>query len=285
MNADLGPVVRETERLIESGRPDLAIAAFQQLVREQPAEAPSSAMLADRLVEAADAAAASGRCADALAYLSVVANWRAARGDSRGAADLRERMEGLELADLEAQLNLAHGDTAGAPPGDPPSAAPARFDPPAAVDMRLPAQRARAFVARGDARGAAEHLLADMAGGDATLLLAIAEIQLRAGQLDRGMALVESVIQADPLLGDDVVRLGIDLASRQADAGFLMVEMAADAWAAGSQWQKAALAFEQFVTRHPDYVPARVRLHETEEAAARAIDEARVVSFRPHRTA
>jgi tetratricopeptide (TPR) repeat protein len=284
MAPDTSAVTR-AEGLIGAGRSDLAIAEFQRLIREQPEDEPTAALLADHLIAAAEAAAGSGRCADALAYLSVVANWRTMRGDRAAANDLRARMERVELANLEAQLDFGSDDSGStaAAPAPRPAASPTR--PAAPKDMRLQALRARVYVARGDATGAAYHLMPEMAEGDPVLLLAIAEIQLRAGQFDRGIALAESVIGTDPILGDEVVRLGIELADRQPDAGFLLVEMAADAWTEQGKWQKAADAFEQFVARKPDYVPAVVRLRETEAAAERALEEKRVIPFRPLRTA
>jgi tetratricopeptide (TPR) repeat protein len=277
--------VAKAEGLIGAGRSDLAIAEFQRFVREQPGDEATASLLADQLIAAAEAAAGAGRCADALAYLSVVANWRTVRGDRAAANELRARMERVELANLEAQLDFGSDEPAVPARAPSPRAATPQTRPAAPKDLRLQALRARVYVARGDATGAAQHLMPEMAQGDPVLLLAIAEIQLRAGELDRGIALAESVIGSDPILGDEVVRLGIELADRQPDAGFLLVEMAADAWAAQAKWQKAVDAFEQFVARKGDYVPAVVRLRETEAAAEHALEEKRVIPFRPLRTA
>ena len=129
--------------------------------------------------------------------------------------------------------------------------------------------------------GAAALLTTDMADGDRSLLLTIAEIQLRGGSLDRGLALVERIIADDPALAGAVASLGVDLAARQPDAGFLLVEMAADAWLAQSQWRAAIGAFEALAAQAPDCAPARVRLQELEAEAPHAPDDKRVIPFRP----
>ena len=112
-------------------------------------------------------------------------------------------------------------------------------------------------------------------------MMAIAEIQLRGGQLDRGIALIEHVIAQDLSVGDDAVLIGIELAEHQPDAGFLLVDMVADAWARRSEWPKATAAFEAFVGEQPNYAPALDRLREMEAAASADVpDDARVVPFR-----
>jgi hypothetical protein len=132
-------------------------------------------------------------------------------------------------------------------------------------------------MAQGDAAGAAEHLMAEMADGDPSLLLTIAEIQLRGGQLDRGVAVAERVITDHPSFAGAVARLGVELAAHQTDAGFMLVEMAVNVWALQSQWRAAADAFEEFVAQVPDCMPALVRLQKLSSAAAHAADEKRVI--------
>jgi hypothetical protein len=146
--------------------------------------------------------------------------------------------------------------------------------------MRFQALQARACIARGDAVGAARYLTAEMAEGDPSLMMAIAEIQLRGGQLDRGIALIERAITEDPSVGDDAVLIGIELAEHQPDAGFLLVDMVADAWVQRSEWPKATAAFEAFVGEQPNYAPALARLQEMEAAVLEAPDDDRIVPFR-----
>ena len=261
-----------------SVRPEFAISEFERLVREHPDDVAAAEIRAEQLVAAAETAAAARRFSEALACLSVVANWREARSDRAGTERVRLSIEQVERAHLEAQLGFT-----GAPkPADRGTrASMLATNTPSPSDMRFQALQARAYIARGDAIGAARYLTAEMAEGDPSLMMAIAEIQLRGGQLDRGIALIEHVIAQDLSVGDDAVLIGIELAEHQPDAGFLLVDMVADAWARRSEWPKATAAFEAFVGEQPNYAPALDRLREMEAAAsADEPDDARVVPFR-----
>jgi hypothetical protein len=261
-----------------SVRPELAISEFERLVRERPDDVAAAEIRAEQLVAAAETAAAARRFSEALACLSVVANWREARSDRAGTDRVRSSIERLERAHLEAQLGF---------PGNPKQAdrstrsSMLATNTPSPSDMRFQALQARTYIARGDAIGAARYLTAEMAEGDPSLMMAIAEIQLRGGQLDRGIALIEHVIAQDLSVGDDAVLIGIELAEHQPDAGFLLVDMVADAWARRSEWPKATAAFEAFVGEQPNYAPALDRLREMEAAASADVPaDARVVPFR-----
>jgi tetratricopeptide (TPR) repeat protein len=258
-------------------RPELAISEFERLVREHPHDIAAAETRAKQLVTAAETAAAARRFSEALACLSVVANWREATSDRAATERVRLSIERLERAHLEAQLGFAdeprHADRNNR------SSVPAT-NTPAASDLRFQALQARTYVARGDAIGAARFLTSEMAEGDPSLMMAIAEIQLRGGQLDRGIALIERVITQDLSVGDEAVLIGIELAEHQPDAGFLVVDMVADAWARRAEWPKATAAFEAFVGEQPNYAPALDRLREMEAAASSAPDDARVVPFR-----
>jgi len=218
MTPDRDAILAGTELLVRTGRFDLAVAEFERFVHEQPGAWPMAAMLADLFRRAGETAAAEGRSAEAIAYFGLVAKWRAARGDRLGADELRARIEILELDDVEAQLQvartaahdaIAHGGST-----------------PVAAHMRGAATLARDAVARGDAVEAAMHLTAEMAGGNPSILLTIAEVLLRAGQLDRGIAIADLAMTADHTLADAVALLGSEVAAREPNAGFLLIEMA-----------------------------------------------------------
>lgn len=280
MTTDRNSVLKCAEHLVDAGRFDLAIAEFERFVREQPDDGATAAILADLFLRAGETAAAEGRPCD-LTSLSVVANWREARGDQAGAAKLRARLDGLELADIEAQIGLARGATGVDRATEQPHPSVSKVSLPHAQDVKARAACARDCVARGDAVGAAEYLMPEMADGDPSLLLTIAEIQLRGGFLDRGIALVERVLADDPAFAGAVAGLGVELAARQPDAGFLLVEMAANTWLAQSQWRAAIGAFEELAAQAPDCTPALVRLQDILAAAPHATDEKRVIPFRP----
>lgn len=269
-----------TDARTPGNRPERAILEFERVVRERLGDVAAAESLAIELVAAADAAAAAGRCAEALAYLSVVAHWRESRGDQTRASELRTWMERLELSYLESQLGLADPHHTGDRLPDGPGRSATQARDAAAPDIRTRAQQARACVARGDAIGAAKHLNEEMAEGNPVLLLAIAEIQLRAGKHDRGIALIQRAVAQDSSIGADAVRIGVELARRQPDAGFLLVEMVADAWAADSQFALAISAYREFIAQQPDYLPATMRLREMEAEASGSPDDNRVVPFR-----
>src|SRR4029077_2865228 len=56
--------------------------------------------------------------------------------------------------------------------------------------------------------------------------------------------------------------LGWTLAEQIPEGGFTVVELAADASVALSDWASAAAALQEFVTRVPNHIPALMRLVE-----------------------
>jgi tetratricopeptide (TPR) repeat protein len=260
--------MKRTELPLPERGVEPALAEFQRIIRERPDDVAAAERLAHRLVAASTSTSSAKRCAEALASLTAVAEWREARGQQTEATALRATMQRLELAYLEAQLGFGSMEQ-----GEP------------AARMRTPellaqARRARVCVSRGDAVGAARHLTAEMAERDPLLLLAIGEIQLRGGRLDQGVDSIERAIAQDPGLAEEVVELGIEMAADQADAGFMLVVMATDVWMSQSKWQKATAAFEEFIRCNPDYAPAVARLREATASAVQASDD-KVIPFRP----
>jgi tetratricopeptide (TPR) repeat protein len=135
----------------------------------------------------------------------------------------------------------------------------ARLDP---GDNDLKAHLARAFVARGDMATAAEYLTAETAGNDPGLLMTVAEIQLRSGNLDGGLAIARRLLDEDPSRRDQVALIGWNIAEQTPEAGFAVVELAAGVSIAQGDWASAAAALQEFVTRVSTHVPALMRLVE-----------------------
>jgi tetratricopeptide (TPR) repeat protein len=129
-------------------------------------------------------------------------------------------------------------------------------------DRELQAHLARAFVARGDLPRAAEYLTVDAAGSDPQLLQTVAEIQLRGGNTAEGLAVVRRVLEDDPSRREQIALLGWTIAEQAPDAGFGVVEIAADAAVAAEDWASAAAGLQEFVTRVPNHIPALMRLVE-----------------------
>jgi tetratricopeptide (TPR) repeat protein len=134
-----------------------------------------------------------------------------------------------------------------------------RLDP---SDAALKAYMARAFMARGDLSSAADYLTVETAGDDSKLLLTLAQMQLRDGRQEEGVALVRRLLEQDPSIRDDVAQLGWNIAEHVPEAGFIVVGLAADTAAAHSDWPAAAAVLQEFVTRIPSHIPALMRLVE-----------------------
>jgi tetratricopeptide (TPR) repeat protein len=135
----------------------------------------------------------------------------------------------------------------------------ARRDP---EDAELRTKLARAFVERGDMQSAAQYLTVESAGSNPQLLLQVAEIRLRAGKLDEGLALVRQMLEEDPNRRQDVAFLGWTIAEQSADLGYQLVEIAAEADIAQADYPSAAAALQEYVTRVPNHIPALLRLVE-----------------------
>jgi tetratricopeptide (TPR) repeat protein len=129
-------------------------------------------------------------------------------------------------------------------------------------DNELAAQLARAFIAKGDLATAGEYLTAESAGDDPALLLTVADIRLRGDRVDEGVAIVRRLLEQDPSRREQIAQLGWGVAEKAPEAGFVVVELAADAAVAQVDWPGAAAVLQEFVTRVPNHIPALMRLVE-----------------------
>ncbi|HVB37433.1 MAG TPA: tetratricopeptide repeat protein, partial [Vicinamibacterales bacterium] len=77
-----------------------AAALYKKILKIRPLDEPT-------LLQAADIAARQGLLADARSYLTAVIDRRTARGDARGAAEIRVRLGGIDPGDVEASLAAA----------------------------------------------------------------------------------------------------------------------------------------------------------------------------------
>jgi tetratricopeptide (TPR) repeat protein len=129
-------------------------------------------------------------------------------------------------------------------------------------DKELQARLAKTFLARGDLQSASEYLTVETAGDDPKLLMTAAEIQLRGGQMESGMALVRKLLDEDPGRREEIAMMGWNIGPQSPEAGFAMVELSAEAAVAKNDWASAAAALQEFVTRVPSFIPALMRLVE-----------------------
>jgi tetratricopeptide (TPR) repeat protein len=131
-------------------------------------------------------------------------------------------------------------------------------------DTELKAELARAFVAKGDLETAAQYLTVETAGDDPDLLLTVADMRLRGApeSVDEGLSIAKRLIEQDRTRRDRVAELGWTIAERDPQAGFKVVELAADTAVGENDWGAAAAALQEFVTRVPNHIPALMRLVE-----------------------
>src|SRR3954471_3947044 len=124
------------------------------------------------------------------------------------------------------------------------------------------AQLAKSFIARGDLATAAEYLTAETAGDDPALLMTVADMQLRGEKFEEGVAIVRRLLEEDASRREQIAQLGWSVAETAPEAGFLVVELSADAAVAQLDWPGAAAVLQEFVTRVPNHIPALMRLVE-----------------------
>jgi tetratricopeptide (TPR) repeat protein len=130
------------------------------------------------------------------------------------------------------------------------------------ADEALRTDLARAFVRRGDLARAAEYLTREAAGEDPVLLMTYAEIELRRSNVDAALDALRTTLDRDAARRDDVVQLGWRFCDVNADAAFQCIELAASRAVEADDWEAAAAALDEFVTRVPNHVPALLKLVE-----------------------
>jgi tetratricopeptide (TPR) repeat protein len=118
------------------------------------------------------------------------------------------------------------------------------------------------LVMRGDLAGALNLLTPEVAGNDPELLWLLAEMELRAGHIPEGTALLQKMLVDDPSRRDALVILGCSVAEVNPDAGYECIEVAARTAIAADEWGSAAAALNEFVSRVPNHIPALMRLVE-----------------------
>ena len=124
------------------------------------------------------------------------------------------------------------------------------------------ARLVRMLVETGDAIAAAQHLSPGMAGTDSEARVALVEILLRGGRADDAIEIARRTMGDSPETVDALGRLAAAAAPHTLDAAVTLVDMVAAHWTERLQWEPAATALQQFVTRVPGCIAALVRLVE-----------------------
>jgi tetratricopeptide (TPR) repeat protein len=228
-----------------------------------------------------DISAKQGLLADARSHLSAVAARRRARGDRRGADEIVVKLGEIDPSDIEARIAAARvlaerGDAQAAAArfrelhadlqdkGRPAEALNAlreavRLDP---KDAQSRATLAKAAVAAGDLETARSYLDSETAAKDPELLLALADIELRGGHLDRARDLLPRLLALGAGVRDRIVELAWTLSSTHEAAAFVCVDAAVDASLAADQFDDAAAVLQEFAARHPGHIPTLLKLVE-----------------------
>ncbi len=260
---------RIASHLAREGFLPKAAALYKKILKVNPGDE-------DALLQAADIAARQGLVADARSYLTIVARRREARGDARGAAEVRVRLGEIDPGDVEASLAAARAsaslgggvavarlrtladdllakgrqDEALAVLGEAVRLAPADTGSRRALVMLL--------LERGDWSGAAAALPDEQAAAPELRLLAL-ETDLRTGRRDRAASALRRLIDDD---ADAVVELGWRLAGEHPAAGFQCVEPVVDRAVDRQDWDGALASLNGFVDRTPHDVGALLKLVE-----------------------
>ena len=251
-----------------------AAALYKKILKLVPDHEASQLLLGD-------ISAKQGLLADAKTQLSGIAARRRARGDRRGADDIVVKLGEIDPSDVDARLAAAR---VLAERGDVQQAA-ARYralhddlqekgrtaDALAALreSVRLDpkhvpsrAALAKAAVADGDLQTARTYLDRETAGDDPTLLVALADLELRSGHLDAARQILPRLLGVNREARHAVAELAWSVMPANTEAAFVCVDAAVDAAVAADEFDEAASALQEFVARQPGHVPTLLKLVE-----------------------
>jgi len=262
------------DHLMHEGFYPRAAAIYKKILKIKPDEEAVQLNLGE-------ISAKQGLLADAKAYFVTVANRRRGRGDGAGADDMIVRLGSLDPGDFEARAlagrTLAqNGDAIAAAmqyramhadlleKGRQPEALAALREAvgfnPDDLDGRV--ELARAAVAEGDLDGAKVYLDRAVAGEDPALLMALMEIELRSGAMDRARDILSQLLAIDESLRTKIVELAWTLAPVSPEAAFVCIDTAVDAELGAGNYMDAAAILQEFVTRVSGQIAALLKLVE-----------------------
>ena len=102
----------------------------------------------------------------------------------------------------------------------------------------------------------------ETAGDDPALLLALAGVELRSGDVAAARQILHKVLALDPRRRDEIIALGWARCESNQDAGFVCIDAAVDAAIAASEFQAAAGLLQALIDRVPAHIPALLKLVE-----------------------
>jgi tetratricopeptide (TPR) repeat protein len=262
------------DHLFHEGFYPRAAALYKKILKIKPDDEQCQLQLGE-------VSAKQGLLADAKSYFSVVAERRRARGDRPGADEMVVRLGSIDPADVEGRLAAARvlegtGESIGAAiryrelhadlaeKGRRADALAAlrnavRLNP---EDREGRAELAREAVAAQDAEAVRQYLDPETAASDPALQLALAGLELRRGEIQRGRALLQQLVAADPAHVDRVTETAWSLTATSTEAAFAFIEVSADALLAVPNYDAAAALLRDFLSRAPRQIPALLKLVE-----------------------
>jgi tetratricopeptide (TPR) repeat protein len=266
---------RIAQHFFDDGFYPKAAALYKKILKIVPDDEQSQLQLAEL-------SARQGLLADAKSYYQTVAARRRARGDRPGVEEIVVRLGAVDPADFEARTAAAgvlaeRGDqkaaaalfrTLHADLSEKGREAEALMALREAVRLQPADAEGRAILARtalasGDVQAARGYLDRDAAGNDPALLMALLDIDLRAGDLDQARELLPKLFALNPDLRSRAVEMAWALLSDSLpDAAYVCIDAAVDATIAAREFEDAASVLQEFVTRRSAHVPALLRLVE-----------------------
>ena len=279
---------------VRAGQPEQAAAQYARIAEHFMTEGfyPKASAIYKKLLKltpndegaqlnVAELSQKQGLLADAKAQLNAIEVRRRGRGDRAGAAEIVVRRGAIDPADFDARITgartlveLGRADEAAAwfrsihddllEKDRPREALDALRQ---SVELNPDDREGRAALAKaalgaGDAEAARRFLDRQTAGTDPSLQLALVELELKAGRLDDARELLPGLLQGDRDQRQRVVDVAWSLAGSHPEAAFVIVELAADAAVAQSEFSEAAGTLKEFVTRIPRQIPALLKLVE-----------------------
>jgi tetratricopeptide (TPR) repeat protein len=270
----VGQYSRIAEHFMSEGFYPKAAALYKKILKINKDDEPTQLQLAE-------ISARQGLLADAKSHLNAVAARRKSRGDRRGEAEIVVRLGEIDPADFDARRTSAetleqmgeedaaaerykalHADllekdrTAEALDA---LRALIRLRP---FDAEARAALAKSAIDAGDLDGAREFLDRDTAGSDPSLLMALVDLDLRAGALESARQLMPSLLKADYGSRHKLLEIGESLGESSPDAAYACVDAVVDAAVAASDFQEAATTLQTFVGRVPGQITALLKLVE-----------------------
>lgn len=265
---------RIADHFCQEGFYPKAAALYKKILKLRPDDEAIQLQLAELSIR-------QGLLADAKAQMTAVAQRRRARGDRAGADEIAVRLGSLDPGDFDARLNaaslLADGGNASAAAEryraiasdlfDRNREAEAlsalrhavRLDP---SDIAGRTKLARAYLGMGDVPSAREFLTLETAGNDPGLLVALAELELRDGQLEAGGTLLTRVLDLEASMVNEVINLGWSFCQSNPQAAFLCIDRASDVALKEGDYQTAASILQEYVARATLQIPALLKLVE-----------------------